>query len=134
MSENKTVETIGGLRDRIRCFAESQCQESEPLTQENLQRELWMTQNPDPLGSEYEFHFDKKEAESEGWDVVHFREVIPPEVKELPDSEGWWWEKSASRARLAILFPGFDTIRDKNHALFKKGEWIKVPNPHGDGQ
>ena len=135
MSEttNQTVETIGGLRDRIRCFAdemklsspleleyvqdtpsdyaelnvtiaepltESQCQESEPLTQENRKpHECFLAVNTDifsagpPICFKNVSYNQPDRDAPDGFEWRKFAEVIPPEVKERPDSEGVWWKK-----------------------------------------
>lgn len=84
--------------------------------------------------------FSRSQKEAEGWfpdsEVVKLREVIPPEVKTLPDSEGVWWEKDCSAPAMIIArnqglsikylnsTVGFNTLTND-----EKGRWIKINNP-----
>jgi len=66
-----------------------------------------------------------------------FREVIKPEVKERPDSEGVWWIKGDVCPRMfyeqvsgdgRLYCPQYEMFADE----LKDAEWIKVQNPHGE--
>lgn len=79
-----------------------------------------------------------RHAKRLGYELAFVREVIEPEVKELPDSEGVWWCEDSE-------FPALVTRNSKNGELvFNKfgsllsvwplselvgNRWIKVENP-----
>ena len=140
MSENKS-----------KPLTESQCQESEPLTQENRKpHECFLAVNTDifsagpPICFKNVSYNQPHRDAPDGFEWRKFAEVIPPEVKERPDSEGVWvneigafiqvFGSYTAGVRKEFNYFTFGCFTSSKIKHLPKGEWIKVPNPHGDGQ
>lgn len=116
----------------------------EPKPEKREPLECWVTFQAtenlveDEIQTDEVFDHDQSDyairhAKRLGYELAFVREVTEPEVKELPDSEGVWWNWSSP-------FPfrvyrddqgklGYDTVTGYHHSGVK-GRWIKVENPH----
>lgn len=72
-------------------------------------------------------------------DIGSLRSKLNPEIKELPDQEGWWWLNGMEVVRV-IHEMGENVIHDKwyfrrvaddSWNYLEKGKWIRInpPNP-----
>jgi hypothetical protein len=98
-------------------------EEREPL-------EGWVVKSPN---GEPDYFYKSEQMELIDWEDYAFnrwcaesmrfmREVIPPEVKELPDCEGWWCEKDP----IAMNGPRICWVSPNGieRNSYMKGEWI----------